>query len=1095
MGPIVVTGDLLWDCNVVQLRHAPAHHHEPVKETLFDASPGGAWFLARMVELACSDAALQPTPSVMRPSVDSDPSSSRGFQVAQAYSLWSLHPACVGEERQQVWRIERFLGCHAARNATDLEHKAVVGDVANPDVLVIDDLNLGFRDAERAWPLALGEEGQPRRIVLKTVAPLGVGKLWERLIADHADSLTAIVSVAALRGERGMLSKSISWDLTIEEIVREFEDGLSRTDLGRCRRVIVSFGAEGAACFSRCSPRLGQAEAEVRQLTAPPASFDRFLYLPGELEGSRQRKYPGTISGATSILTAAMVRHESDPKSYPLFVALARGLTAVSRNQEIGGGDHEKDLAPVDDAAIRVAYHPELETNVDKRKIASDFTFRSAFPHGALADARLRCRSARESDLLGDATGVGTEYVLANACNLVFRGAKQVMADPPYAEYGKYLTFDREEIERINALRGLIDQYQRNGDDRRPLSVAVFGPPGSGKSFAIKQLAEKMFGKDQTILEFNLSQFAPSPGALHDAFHQARDASVRGFVPLVFWDEFDSHDLYWLREFLAPMQDAEFREGSLTHPFGKAIFIFAGGVFSSFENFQRNGDAAAFAKVKGPDFVSRLRGFVNIKGPNPMCHELCGPGALSTVEQSWAELAARDPGFMIRRAIILRSALERTARDLIDPGSNTASVSATVVRAFLLARRFHHGARSLESIVTMSSLAHARHFAVSDLPPSDQLLLHVTPDFVDLLRDGEIEGPVVEALAEACHEAWRSVRTEQGWTQGSPRDDGNKIHPLLVPYGELSEGDKEQRNRSTARLVRAKVGDVGYAISRRSDAVCTMTCFGPSEEDRLAGLEHDIWLRSHLIMGYQWGKETNESRRLHPDVAALGQLTTDESEIDRRIVRGVPDALWKKGYVLSKVLHIGITGHRTLSEVEKVQAGVERALAAIEHRFAGRPLRLVSPLAEGADRLVARLLLRRRGARLIVPLPVPHAEYLKDFARGEPERSIGSREEFENLLDRAESVFEMPPSPSRGKAYEKVAEYILATCDVLIAVWDGQGAQGVGGTAKVVSLARARGLPIAWIHATRRTPGAAEPAVVDEGQENVTFENFCVGVS
>jgi len=222
------------------------------------------------------------------------------------------------------------------------------------------------------------------------------------------------------------------------------------------------------------------------------------------------------------------------------------------------------------------------------------------------------------------------------------------------------------------------------------------------------------------------------------------------------------------------MQDAEFREGSLTHPFGKAIFIFAGGVFSSFDNFQHNRDAKGFAEVKGPDLVSRLRGFVNIKGPNPMCYEVCGPGA-PDIGLSWAELANRDPSFLIRRAIILRAALERTAKELIDPQSKIASVSAGVVRAFLLTRRFHHGARSLESVVTMSSLAQTRHFAVSDLPPADQLLLHLTPDFFDLVREGEIEGPVVEALAEACHEAWRALRIEHGWTHGSRRCDVKKF--------------------------------------------------------------------------------------------------------------------------------------------------------------------------------------------------------------------------------------------------------------------------------------------------------------------------------
>jgi len=67
---------------------------------------------------------------------------------------------------------------------------------------------------------------------------------------------------------------------------------------------------------------------------------------------------------------------------------------------------------------------------------------------------------------------------------------------------------DREEIERINEIRRLITSYRASEADRRPLSLAVFGPPGSGKSFAIKQVAQELFGRAQATFEFNLSQFA-----------------------------------------------------------------------------------------------------------------------------------------------------------------------------------------------------------------------------------------------------------------------------------------------------------------------------------------------------------------------------------------------------------------------------------------------------------------------------------------------------------------------------------------------------------------------------------------------------------
>jgi hypothetical protein len=48
-------------------------------------------------------------------------------------------------------------------------------------------------------------------------------------------------------------------------------------------------------------------------------------------------------------------------------------------------------------------------------------------------------------------------------------------------------------------------------------------------------------------------------------------------------------------------------------------------------------------------------------------------------------------------------------------------------------------------------------------------------------------------------------------------------------------------------------------------------------------------------------------------------------------------------------LRIGVTGHRFLSEVGKLTAGVDRALAEFERVYPGRAWTIYSPLAEGAD--------------------------------------------------------------------------------------------------------------------------------------------------
>jgi len=188
--------------------------------------------------------------------------------------------------------------------------------------------------------------------------------------------------------------------------------------------------------------------------------------------------------------------------------------------------------------------------------------------------------------------------------------------------------------------------------------------------------------------------------------------------------------------------------------------------------------------------------------------------------------------------------------------------------------------------------------------------------------------------------------------------------------------------------------------------------------------------------------------------------------------------------VTKSQVRIGVTGHRFLADMDRVVAGVDKALHRVEQAFPGRKLTVISPLAEGADRLVAERVLARPLARLIAVLPLPQSDYMQDF------RTAESRTAFLRLLNQAERVLELPPRQTREEAYEAVGHYVLNHCQLLIAIWDGREAQGQGGTAEIVAEARRRGLPLAWIHAGNRKPGTEEPTTLREEQGKVTLERF-----
>lgn len=919
---IEVTGDLIRDSNLAQLPLESCTYSNPVQATSRRPRNGGAWYLADLVTLSCSD--LQKD---FKPISPPSPVKGKNESYAQAHTVWSVF-AEIQEKKNKnfVWRIREFLGCQKPSDAAPSLDAGTCADV--PEMIVIDDANLGFRDDERRWPVAIRdydedgklEVGKNLKIVLKHSPSLAQGALWKHLIENYADQLTVVISLTALRDRHAVISKGISWDQTIEDLIEEFSNGISAYDLGQAVNVIVHIPGAGVACFSREDPKKKEklTETQLRYLV-----FD-----PDHMEDDWKQLYPGSTFGAGSILTAAMVRHLQQPGSYPFFIAASRAISAIRKNHAIGAGKYDQKSSddPFNNfdtdaahGAIKAILHPVKDSKPKPVYAENDYA-------AVLTDAKdclLNCQteqtskrhskpgviSSCEIDLLQDVTGYNEGFLSAKALEIVRDGVDVALRSVPKAKYGNFVTVDREEIERINELRSLIEEYCNNPADRKPLSLAVFGPPGSGKSFAIKQLAKQLFPKNRTPLEFNLSQFADQH-ELNEAFHQVHNSTVRGEIPFVFWDEFDTEKLDWLKSFLAPMQDAVFRDAGIEHPFGKAIFIFAGGTCESFEEFNQLADKdvagkPTFKELKGPDFVSRLRGYLNVKGPN----QIQDKAKKRCLEKS-------EHVYLIRRAMLLRSLLERNAPQIINQATKMASISTGIINAFIHVKEYHHGARSMESVITMGTLRGKNYYGPNALPSPRLLALHVTEDFwKEKITAGELSEDVMELMAKVGFEAWREDKKRQGYVYDKERNDDPKkgalTHPQIKDYEELTENEKQgNRNPVPRRILDLKSKD--YRLKKTHQTIedeqkiqftdKTRKDFLDHEEllNGLMELEHQVWLRSHLVNGWEKSTETIDKLRLHTDIQAFKDLEDKQKETNRAIITNTIEELQEAGYLIEK---------------------------------------------------------------------------------------------------------------------------------------------------------------------------------------------------
>ncbi len=582
--------------------------------------------------------------------------------IARSFAIWEQYPQRLGKP-QPVWRMRQFLGLQPASSAS-IDQQAVQ---PSADCLVVDDANLGFRDDPVRWDALSDAAGRPQHIIVKLSTPLAVGPLWDHLIGRFADRLTVYCSVGDLRKEYAPIGQPLSWERTGSDVIDAIRQ---HPTLTRARRIVVSLGLSGAVIVE-------------------PGESSWLVFDPLHQEGDWARAYPGSAPGLGTAVTASLALAAArEPGSPDWACAVANGLAAGRRMHERGFTPSPSRLLFPDDAARLLS--GDDETGFQRCEISGD-------PEWQIASSAFQ----------------GSERSAAE--RIVLEGDEVACPNLPVERMGVWSSIDRTEIESMRSVRHIMREYLQQNRPRRPLSLAVFGPPGSGKSFAIKQMAKEWIasGFPIEVLEFNLSQFAA--GELPRALQRVRDCAVEQRLPLVFWDEFDTavdgRELGWLAQFLAPMQDGMFLEEGMARPIGPAIFIFAGGTHATMESFkERSVDRPA---AKASDFLSRLRGFVDILGPNPSGNQ--------------------DRSFVLRRALLLRSLLKLKAPQLLNEG--VLQIDPGVLRALLDVTSYVHGARSMEAILDMSALSGRLRFERSALPPAHQLGLHVdAEEFLALVQ-------------------------------------------------------------------------------------------------------------------------------------------------------------------------------------------------------------------------------------------------------------------------------------------------------------------------------------------------------------------------
>jgi hypothetical protein len=613
-------------------------------------------------------------------------------------------------------------------------------------------------------------------------------KLPEKEIIDKiATHGFLLLDANVLRNSGAMISTRISWERSVTELLRQLHHNPALSFLCKISHIMITFAEDGAVYIRR------ENDGKLRASLVPTHGYG---------EGFLRGKIKGSINDSFALMTAALALQFPDVtdgkkelQMLPVLKTAEKRLTAGYSFEKLCEGKADM---------------PEAETDITE--VAFEIPFN---PEQDAVDPDFWCISDSASN----------KRIFDLACEYVLKGPK-VIEGLPLLSFGALTTIDRREIEAYRNICNLIEDYVRS-DSIRPLSIAVFGAPGSGKSFGVTQIAKNILPGKVEKLEFNVSQFVNNAD-IGTAFHKVRDVTLEGKLPLVFFDEFDSGrnglPLGWIKNFLMPMQDGKFKDESGEHPLGKCILVFAGGTSSSIEEFSRPmssenpAEQKQFKDVKGPDFVSRLRGTINVLGPN--------------------RTGINDKNYILRRALLLRSLCGRKLKMGKD---GEASLNKNVLWAMLLVPQYKHGARSMEAILDMSRIEGNTWEPVS-LPFYSQLSLHVDADaFIRLVLREVILNSYTEKLAVAIHENYVAEM----------RANGNENHPGAVSWQELPEELKES-NRNQARDMAVKLQSVGYEYDSGDTPFTSVERLDDETLLLLAQKEHIRWWNEKSANGWKY---------------------------------------------------------------------------------------------------------------------------------------------------------------------------------------------------------------------------------------------------
>jgi len=355
----------------------------------------------------------------------------------------------------------------------------------------------------------------------------------------------------------------------------------------------------------------------------------------------------------------------------------------------------------------------------------------------------------------------------------------------------------------------------------------------------------------------------------------------------------------------------------------------------------------------------------------------------------------------------------------------------------------------------------------------------------EVLHRDNILADQLDKVARCMHEMYLQAQT----------DDDHRTHSALQAWNELPQWERKQ-NMLKADHWPVRLRAIHCIADNSPNDAPVLSSV---EAQVQATMEHNRYVTQKKYDGWQYGEKRVEEAKINPFLVPWSELPNQQREQEVSEAQAEPRFIARESQLFTRrVMTIGVSGHR-LDRVnvndENLRRAITRTLRGFADEYPDHHFVILSPLAEGADRLVAELAMRELNASLHVPLPLPYDLYTADFSTRESVR------EFQCLVGQASFYYEMPMkfgsvrelalghdrtgNEARDKQYALAGAYIIQRCDRLIAIYDGQPEAGIGGTGQILRWYEQGGIDAEFLYSNEFfLPSQKKQAVIIHPQQN-----------